>query len=72
MNMPQELDNYPRAPNGEIMREMITSEASSPYVITCNDRKDRFHLYKVVDENGGLSKRIASKKTPTELRSLIL
>lgn len=72
MNMPQEDPHYPRAPSGEIMREMITSDTGDAYVITCNERKDRFFLYKVVGENGELSKRLASKKTPVELRTRIL
>lgn len=71
MNTPQEAANYPRAPNGETMREVITSNTGNVYVITCNARKDRFYLYMVICENGDLSKRLASNKNPVELRTKI-
>lgn len=71
MNTPQESKSYPKAPRGEIMREYIVCPSGAAFAITCNDRKDKFFLYRV-DERGGISKRMKSAKSPVELQALVM
>ena len=67
LTVPQLETCYPRPPNKEMMREVIETGGKT-WAITCNKTADRFYLYKV-DDNGVLSKRIASASSPPELKT---
>lgn len=71
MMMPQISRWYPKAPRGETMCEYIACPSGDAFAITCNDRRDKFYLYGVY-ENGALSKRMKSAKSPVELQAQVL
>lgn len=71
MNMPHENPQYPRPPGKEVLWEVIESSDGGRFIITSNEGRTKYHLYRWRSDGKPL-KRLATTKSPAELQGKAL